>query len=276
MNELSGKTVALPETRELDVLARLFEKRGAAVVRCPLVRILDAPDAGPVEAWLRRFVDNRCDDLILLTGEGFRRLRGFAARARLEDVFVEALSHVRTITRGPKPVRALQEVGASADIRAEVPTTEGVIAALSSLELHGRTVGVQLYGTEPNLRLMDFLRAAGANADPVAPYVYADKTDDDRVVDLVERIAGGGVDVLAFTSASQIRRLWQVARERSFEQKLSAGLKRTKVAAIGPVAADEAIKFGMDPAIVPPRLYSMKPFVVEITNALTAETNRGN
>ena len=175
---------------------------------------------------------------------------------------------VRTITRGPKPVRALKEVGASVDLRAEIPTTEGVIAMLSALDLGGRTVGVQLYGEEPNVRLMDFLRAAGAKTDPVAPYVYADKVDDDRVVDLVERVAGGGVDVLAFTSASQIRRLWQVARDRSLEDRLTAGLKRTKVAAVGPVAADEANKFGMDPAIVPPRIYSMKPFVTEIVRVL--------
>ena len=268
MAKLSGRTVALPETRELDVLARLFEQRGAAVVRCPLVRILDAPDPVPVDAWLCRFVAGACDDLILLTGEGLRRLRGFAARADVEQAFIDALGRVRTITRGPKPVRALQEVGASADIRAEIPTTEGVIAALSALDLGGRTVGVQLYGEEPNVPLMDFLRDAGAKPDPVAPYVYADKVDDDRVVDLVERIAGGSVDVLAFTSASQVRRLWQVAKDRSLEDRLAAGLKGTKVAAVGPVAADEAIKFGMDPAIVPPRVYSMKPFVNEIARAL--------
>ncbi len=267
MTELNGKTVALPETRELDVLAHLFEQRGAAVVRCPLVRILDAPDPVPVEAWLRRFVDGGCDDLILLTGEGLRRLRGFAARAGSEADFIEALTRVRTITRGPKPVRALQEMGASVDIRAETPTTDGVIAALSALDLDGRAVGVQLYGEEPNVRLMDFLRAAGAKTDSVAPYVYADKVDDDRVVDLVERIAGGGVDVVAFTSAAQIRRLWQVAKDGSLEERLAAGLKRTKVAAIGPVAADAARKFGMDPAIVPPRVYSMKPFVNEIARA---------
>jgi uroporphyrinogen-III synthase len=63
---------AVPETRELDVLARLFEKRGAAALRCPLVAILDAPDPVPVEAWLRRFVGGSCDDLILLTGDGLR------------------------------------------------------------------------------------------------------------------------------------------------------------------------------------------------------------
>jgi uroporphyrinogen-III synthase len=44
------------------------------------------------------------------------------------------------------------------------------------------------------------------------------------------------------------------------------------VAAVGPVTADEARKFGMDPAIVPSRAYSMKPLVNEIAAAMKART----
>ena len=38
---LAGKVVAVPEARQLDVLADLLERRGAAVLRCPLVSIVD-------------------------------------------------------------------------------------------------------------------------------------------------------------------------------------------------------------------------------------------
>ena len=99
--ELAGKTIAVPETRELDVLAHLFEQRGARVIRCPLVAIIDAPDPKPIEAWLRRFIAGRCDDLVLFTGEGLRRLLRFAERIELQDAFLEALGRVRKITRGP-------------------------------------------------------------------------------------------------------------------------------------------------------------------------------
>src|SRR5512147_2049920 len=108
--ELAGKTIAVPETRELDVMAQLFEQRGATVIRCPLVAILDAPDVKPIEAWSRRFVAGGCDDLVLFTGEGMRRLLRFAERIDLQDAFIEALGRVRKITRGPKPVRALREI----------------------------------------------------------------------------------------------------------------------------------------------------------------------
>jgi uroporphyrinogen-III synthase len=269
--ELAGKTIVVPETRELDVLAQLFEHRGAAVIRCPLVAILDAPDPTPVEEWLRRFVAGACDDLILFTGEGVRRLLRFAERAGRRDAFIEALGRVRKIIRGPKPVRALREIGLAADLQAAEPTTDGVIATLAALNLGGRTVGVQLYGDEPNAPLMTFLAAAGADVDPVAPYVYASNVDDERVAALIARIAAGAVDVIAFTSASQVRRLWDIARKRGLEASLRTGLARVVVAAVGSVTATEATRFGMNPAIVPNRVYAMKPLVNEIAAAMRAQ-----
>ena len=49
---LENRTVALAEGRQLEELAQLLEKEGARVLRCPMVGIHDAPDAGTVEAWL--------------------------------------------------------------------------------------------------------------------------------------------------------------------------------------------------------------------------------
>src|SRR5689334_2763652 len=170
---LTGRRVAVPETRELDRLAGMLEERGATVLRCPLVAIHDAPDAAPVEAWLRRFAETAFDDLVLLTGEGVRRLHGFARRAELEESFLAALGRARKIVRGPKPGQALRELGLNADMRAERPTTEGVIATLAGLDLRGRTVGVQLYPDNPNAALTDFLTVAGATPVPVLPYIYA-------------------------------------------------------------------------------------------------------
>jgi uroporphyrinogen-III synthase len=45
---LANCTIAVPETRELEVFASLLERRGATVLRCPLVAIRDAPDPTPV------------------------------------------------------------------------------------------------------------------------------------------------------------------------------------------------------------------------------------
>src|SRR5262245_14654503 len=121
---LKGKRIALAETRELDLLASMLEREGASVLRCPLVSILDAPDAAPVEAWLRRVIAGKCDDIVFYTGEGIRRLLGFAERANLTPEFITALKSVRKITRGPKPVKALRDIGLAPDLTAETPTTD--------------------------------------------------------------------------------------------------------------------------------------------------------
>ena len=81
------------------------------MLRCPLVSILDAPDPAPVVAWLRELVSGRFAYVILMTGEGVRRLLGFAEREGLRDAVIAALARTRTVTRGPKPGRALKEVG---------------------------------------------------------------------------------------------------------------------------------------------------------------------
>ena len=112
---LAGRTIVVPERRELDLFARMLEQHGAITIRCPMVAISDVPDAAPVVTWLRRFTTDPPDDLILMTGEGLGRLIGFARRAGLEEAFMATLAKVRKITRGPKPVRRLRQVRTNSD-----------------------------------------------------------------------------------------------------------------------------------------------------------------
>ena len=152
--------------------------------------------------------------MIFLTGEGLRRLLATADRLGVRDGAVGGLARARKITRGPKPARALHEIGLASDIAAAVPTSAGVIAELAGLDLRGRTVGVQLYGEEPNRPLIEAIEKAGATARAVAPYVYASAADEAAVRGLIDALDAGRIDAIAFTSASQIDRLFAVAAGR--------------------------------------------------------------
>ncbi|MFI4947444.1 MAG: uroporphyrinogen-III synthase [Alphaproteobacteria bacterium] len=132
---LAGRRIAILEHREQDRLGGMLEAQGALTVRCPLVAIADAPDPAPVLAWLKRFIEAPPDDLVLMTGEGLRRLQGFAERAGMAPEFRGALARVRTVTRGPKPARALREIGLTPGLRADPATSAGVAAALGSEEI---------------------------------------------------------------------------------------------------------------------------------------------
>jgi uroporphyrinogen-III synthase len=265
---LAGRTVALPETRELDRMAQLISAEGGATLRCPLISIRDATDQRPVEAWVRALAAGELDDLIFLTGEGLRRLLGAADRLGLRDAVTAALGRARKITRGPKPARALHELGLAADIPAPVPTSQGVMEVIAGLDLRGRRVGVQLYGEEPNRPLVECLERAGALVRTVAPYVYASASDQAAVVALIDAMAGGGIDAIAFTSASQVDRLWAVAAEAGRGAALGAGLERVRVAAIGPIVVEALAARGARIDVVPEKNFVMRRLVNALAETL--------
>jgi uroporphyrinogen-III synthase len=264
---LAGVTIALPETRELDRMSSILEAEGATTVRCPLVTILDAPDPAPVDGWLHALADGGFDDLIFLTGEGLRRLLQRASLLGLGADVLAALGRTRKITRGPKPARALHEVGLKTDLAAPTPTSQGIMEALGLEDLTGRRVGLQLYGTDPNEPLVRFLQGAGATVRTVAPYVYAPATDGQKVAELISAMEEGLIDVIAFTSASQVDRLWDVAQERNTEPNLRAALKRTKVAAIGPIVREALEDRGVRIDVVPEEPFVLKRLTTAIAKA---------
>jgi uroporphyrinogen-III synthase len=269
--ELAGRRIVVPETRELALLVTMLRERGAVPIPCPLVAIRDLPDPAPALDWLRRFVARPPDHLILLTGEGLRRLAALAERAGLKADLVAALAHPNKITRGPKPVRALRELGLDADLTAPVATSAGVIAALAGLVLEGRRVGVQLYPDSDHHALLGFLEAAGAQTDAVLPYVYASEADDEKVLAIIGAMAAGEVEAIAFTSSPQVRRFFAVAEKAGRGAVVRAGLDRVLVAAVGPVVASELAAGGVRVDVTPANAtYFMKPLVRGLSEAFAA------
>ncbi len=270
---LAGRRIAVPEARQLGVLVELLRNRGADVLEIPLVAILDAPDPAPVLAWLDRFIAEPPDLLILLTGEGLKRLLDLAERHERRDAFVTALAPVPKLCRGPKPERVLRTLGMQAELKSEEHTTEGVIASLGNQDLGGKRVAVQLYGEEPNLVLTDFLRGKGAAVDTVAPYVYASREDETKVLQFIRALAAGELDAVTFTSQPQYRRLQDVARQHGLENELREGLQRTLLAAVGPLVAQQLVEAGHTVAVMPDRSYFMKPLVTALMRHVEERAN---
>lgn len=273
---LTGRLIALAEGRQLEELAQMLEKEGAATLRCPLLAIHDPPDDGPALAWLQALCEGKFAWVIFLTGEGIRRLLACAERHGRRDEVVAALRSTRILTRGPKPGMALKEIGLAPTRLASAPTTAGVLAALAHEPLEGLTVGVQLY-SESNPPLSEFLARAGAREVAVQPYVYAPAADGARVAALIEAMAAGKVDCLLFTSSPQVDRLYEVATERQQLEALAQGLARTKVASVGPLVSANLLQRGARVDLSPEQGFVMKNLVQIIKRAFQAqpETSAG-
>jgi uroporphyrinogen-III synthase len=211
-DRLNGYRILILETREEAQFSRLLAEQGADVVQCPMFTIRDAPDSAPIEAWIRRFVEKPCDDLVLMTGEGLRRLMKVARKINLEQGFIAAVGTARKFARGPKPGRALREIGLEPQVTTEKPTSEGIAEMLARVDLRGHRVGLQLYPDKDHGTLIGAITAQGAEIDAVMPYVYDAQAADTNIVIAIDEMAKGRIDAIALTSSGQVRRLIKVAQ----------------------------------------------------------------
>ncbi|QRM31689.1 uroporphyrinogen-III synthase [Microvirga sp. VF16] len=269
---LEGRRIAVPESRELDLFTRMLERHGAVAARCPLVSIHDVEDSAPADAWLERLVQGRHDIVVLYTGEGLSRLLGFARRKGIEADVIAALSKTFTVARGPKPAKVLRGIGLVPDMMAEEPTTAGLMKTLSTLPIKGRLIGVLLYpgGEEA---LPNFLEAAGAQVDPILSYRYASDEEDEQVLTFIEELASGAIDLIAFTSTAQVRRLQEVARRFGREEGLDAAMRQILIAAVGPVTAEAVEKAGWPVGAMPQDSYHLKPLMMAFGRKLAQDAN---
>jgi uroporphyrinogen-III synthase len=270
-DRLKGYRILILETREEAQFSRLLAEQGADVLQCPMFAINDAPDPAPIEAWIRRAIEKPFDDLVLMTGEGLRRLMKVAGRIGADADFVGSLAKVRKFARGPKPGRALREIGLEPHETTETPTSEGVAEMMSRTDLKGHRVGLTLYPDKDHSMLIGAITAGGAAVDPVLPYAYDAKAADASIAGAIEEMAKGKVDAIALTNLGQVRRLVEAARARGWEEKLREGFKRTPIASVGPAVSDELKSHGLHADITPAgEAYFMKPLI----SAMAAELSK--
>ncbi|SCB42388.1 uroporphyrinogen-III synthase [Bradyrhizobium shewense] len=272
---LNGYRILILETREEAQFSKLLAEQGAEVVQCPMFTIQDAPDPAPVEAWIRRAIDRPLDDLVLMTGEGLRRIMKLARARGLDGAFVAALARSRKFTRGPKPGKALREVGLEAQQTTEKPTTEGVIEMLGKFDLKGRRLGLQLYPDKDHSALIGALAAQGAEVDAVLPYAYDSKAADANIVTAIDDMAAGRIDAVALTNLGQVRRLIEAAKAHGNEAKLRAGFDRTLIASVGPAVSGELAAHGLRTDVSPAdEAYFMRPLISAMAAALAEKLPR--
>ncbi len=274
-DRLNGYRILILETREEAQFSRLLAEQGADVVQCPMFSIEDAPDPAPVEAWINSCIARPFDDMVFLTGEGLRRLMKVARRVGNDQDFVAALGKARKFARGPKPGRALREIGLEPQQTTEKPTSDGIAEMLARVDLRGHRLGLQLYPDRDHGALIGAIAAQGAEVDPVLPYVYDAKAADANIVIAIEEMAEGRIDAIALTSSGQPRRLFEVAQAHGCEARLREGLANTPIASVGPVVSEELRAHGIEADIVPANeSYFMKPLISAMATALAKNPPR--
>jgi uroporphyrinogen-III synthase len=187
----------------------------------------------------------------------------------IEQDFIAAVGEARKFARGPKPGRALREIGLEPQETTEKPTSEGIAEMLARVDLAGHRVGLQLYPDKDHSALIGAITAQGAEVDTVLPYVYDAQAADTSIVTAIEEMAQRHIDAIALTSSGQVRRLIDVAQAHGCEARLRDGLAQTPIASVGPVVSDELKSHGLRTDIYPANnAYFMKPLISAMAEAL--------
>jgi uroporphyrinogen decarboxylase len=233
-----GLRVAALESRLAAEMSRLIEKFGGTPFVSPSMREVPIdPNRAAIE-FAHRVIAGQIDVVLLLTGVGFRHLLKAIERHVDRQLFLDAMTDIVTIARGPKPVVAMREVNLQPTHRVPEPNTWREL--LQTIDAHvpiaQQVVGVQEYGIS-NKSLIAGLEARGASVLPVKIYQWDFPTDASMLEANVRAIAAGERDVLLLTSAHQVANMLRMAERLNVVDALREALHRTVVVSIGPTTS---------------------------------------
>jgi uroporphyrinogen decarboxylase len=236
---LTGLRVAALESRKQDEIARLIEKFGGQPFVSASLREVPIHENRAAIDFAQQLVTGGIDVMIFLTGVGFRHLLAAVEKHVDRERYLNSLTDIVTICRGPKPVVAMSEVGLKPTHKVPEPNTwRDLLATIDKgIVVSNQMVGLQEYGIT-NHSLIAGLEARGARVVPVRVYQWELPTDIGPLQDNIRAIVAGEREVLLFTSAHQVVNLLRVAEQLHVVDGLRAALKRLAVVSIGPTTSE--------------------------------------
>lgn len=186
-----------------------------------------------------RLITGGIDVVVFLTGVGAKLLVQQIERHVNRAQFLAAVSDVKSVVRGPKPLAILREWGITPSIVVPEPNTwRELLSTLDEkLPVANLVVGLQEYGIT-NRSLIAGLEARGATVESIHVYDWALPEDCGPLEANIHRIAAGEIDVALFTSGNQVFNLLKLADELGLVDKVRAGFRNLVVASVGPTTSE--------------------------------------
>jgi uroporphyrinogen-III synthase len=238
------------ESRRADAMEQLIRRHGGEPFVAPSVKEIPFEQHAEAFRWAERLVAGEFDLIVLMTGTGLAFLRDIVAERVSPESFAASLRRIAIVSRGPKPVAVLREMGVSAATVVPEPNTwrEIVPAVAARPE---RRVTIQEYG-RANPGLVAAIEHLGATVTPISIYRWALPDDQGPLREAVRRIAARECDVVLFTTSIQLTHLLEVAEAMGRAAEVRQALARDLVVgSVGPVMDAALADAGLTPDVVP-------------------------
>ena len=272
-----GLKVLSLESRRAKEMEILIRREGGDPFVAPSVQERALDDHREALEFVERLHAGEFDLVVCMTGAGLSFLRDLAIADSKLELLAEGLRNTFIVSRGPKPVPILRELGARAQIVVPEPNTwKEVVEAVASRP--ERRVAVQEYG-RPNHEMKAAMEAFGATVTPFAIYRWDLPPDLGPLREAARRLAAREIDVVLFTSSIQLDHLFQIAQEMGIAADVRAALiEYAVVASVGPIMT-EALEAASLPAdIIPlhPKMASLVKASSDLAGEAHTETAIGN
>src|SRR3954454_6186489 len=238
-SSFDGLRVVAFESRRADEMERMIAKRGGIAFVSPSMREVAIERNQPAIDFANRVITGGIDAIIFMTGVGTRLLVQQIERHVDRQQFLAAVSDIKSVARGPKPLAVLRELGITPTLVIPEPNTwREILGTLDEkLPVTNLVVGVQEYGV-PNRSLVAGLEARGATVDAIHVYDWALPEDCRPLEQNIRRIAAGEIDVAMFTSGNQLFNLLKLADGLGLAEEVRSGFRNVVVASIGPTTSE--------------------------------------
>jgi uroporphyrinogen-III synthase len=248
--DFGGLRVLSLESRRADQMEQFIRRHGGDPFVAPSVKEIPFEQHDEVFAWAERLFAGAFDSIVLMTGAGLAFLNDMLAERYPREALAEALRRLTIVSRGPKPVVVLHEMGVTPKVIVPEPNSWREIVPILAARPE-RRITIQEYG-RPNAELIDAVKAFGAEVSTIAIYRWALPDDPQPLREAVRRIAARECDVVLFTTSIQLVHLLDVAgdmgRLAEVRQALADDLA---IGSVGPVMDATLVDYGFTPDIVP-------------------------
>ncbi|WP_370626699.1 uroporphyrinogen-III synthase [Streptomyces sp. NBRC 110035] len=267
---LAGFTVGVTAARRADELGALLQRRGAAVLHAPALRIVQLADDSELLAATKEIIGQAPDIAVATTAIGFRGWVEAADGWGLGDALLARLRGVRILARGPKVKGAIRAAGLTEEWSPSSESMAEVLDRLLEEGVDGLRIALQLHG-EPLPGFVESLRAAGADVVGVPVYRWMPPEDITPVDRLLDATVARTLDAVTFTSAPAAASLLSRATERGLLDDVLAALGHDVLpACVGPVTALPLQARGVD--TVQPERFRLGPLVQLLCRELPGRT----
>ena len=268
---LAGFTVGVTAERRAEELITLLERRGAAVVHAPAIRIIPLADDVELRRVTTLLIDQPPDVVVVTTGIGFRGWVEAAHGWDVADDLISALQSTRILARGPKARGAIRQAGLCEEWSPESESSAEVLERLLADGVTDMRIAVQLHGAasewEPNTDICDALTMAGAAVIKVPVYRWQPPADSRRMDQLIGMIVNAELDAVSFTSAPAVASLLERAKSLGALDELVAAMRDDVLAiCVGPVTSAPLRRLGI--ATTHPERYRLGALARLITDEL--------